>query len=216
MQIIYMGELCKYWGFMNDAVVIITYTIISTSTVTSSSNQMDYFPHRIIDLCSVCEALVVYFLSFLSLTRAHTHTHTHWSCLLFFHFLLSLSLSPFLFLTFSLSFSVSHFLSLLFFLSHTLSHLFSHTFSLSFIPTLYFFLSFFPKNLLNWNLFCNMYFYPTYATDSIFITWGMLLFYDTTIHQTCYIETCFAICTFWNCAFVHLWFISIILYHAAW
>ena len=215
MQIIYMGELCKYWGFMNDAVVIITYTIISTSTVTSSSNQMDYFPHRIIDSCSVCEALVVYFLSFLSLTRARTHTHT-------------LIMSPFLslsFVTFSLSFSVSHFFSLLFCFSLSLSPFPSLTYSLTpFLSHIFspfhshslFFLILFPKNLLHCNLFCNMYFYPTYATDFIFITWGMLLFYDTTIHQTCYIETCFAICTFWNCAFVHLWFISIILSHAAW
>ena len=126
-----MGELCKYWGFMNDAVVIITYTIISTSTVTSSSNQMDYFPHRIIDSCSVCEALVVHFLSFLSLKRAHTHTHTHtdhvsFSFTFFCHFLsllfcFSLFLSSFLFLTFSLSFSFSHILSHTFSLTPFLS-----------------------------------------------------------------------------------------------
>ena len=92
---------------------------------------MDYFPHRIIDSCSVCEALVVYFLSFLSLTRTHTHTHTHtdhvsFSFTFFCHFFsllfcFSLFLSPFLFLTFSLSFSFSHILSHTFSLTHFLS-----------------------------------------------------------------------------------------------
>ena len=181
-----------------------SYKFLKSNGLLSSQNYW-----LVLSVWSIGSLLSVFSLSH---TRAHTHTHTHtdhvsFSFTFFCHFLsllfcFSVFLSPFLFLTFSLSFSFSHILS--------------HTFSLSFIPTLYFFLSFFPKNLLHCNLFCNMYFYPTYATDFIFITWGMLLFYDTTIHQTCYIETCFAICTFWNCAFVHLWFISIILSHAAW